>query len=146
MSSVAFTRWPQPSHWSPRASSYEQRGHVPSTNLSARYLLQCSHNSCSTLSVFIKPFSYNCRNISWQILQHKGSMAVHNLKNTIFTATVLFLNNAYKWMYWIKYNFKFSVYIGRSNKISTEHFLPGLRLEPRSLPNTFMFFPPILHD
>jgi hypothetical protein len=46
-SSVVFISLPQLSHWSPRASSYLQKGHVPSMKRSARNLAQPLQYTCN---------------------------------------------------------------------------------------------------
>jgi len=43
INSVETISLPQPSHWSPQASSYPHKGHVPDTNLSANGILQVRH-------------------------------------------------------------------------------------------------------
>lgn len=81
ISSVALTRWPHPSHWSPRASSYLHPGHVPSTNLSAKNLSHFSQSNWSTLSEFIYPLSFSLRNKDCTSLRPKGFEINHQRKS-----------------------------------------------------------------
>ena len=73
------------SHWSPRASSYAHvaSGHVPSTNLSARNLVQLSQYSWSTDASVDQPFFSSSRKMFCEISVCWGVVVRPNLSNLI---------------------------------------------------------------
>lgn len=69
ISSTASMSFPHLSHWSPRASSYLQLGHVPETNRSAKNLSHFPQCSWSNDATEVYPLAWSFLKMSWAILK-----------------------------------------------------------------------------